>query len=79
MFTMLTMEPGPDVAPYHNRQIAVLRPGDWAAWLFLTKPEAELLRPMPAGSLDVQTLAPVIGKIQAGGEVEMMPRPGGGR
>lgn len=23
-FTMLTMEPGLDVAPYHNRQIAVL-------------------------------------------------------
>ena len=25
-FTMLTTEPGPDVAPYHNRQIAVLPP-----------------------------------------------------
>ena len=23
-FTMLTTEPGPDVAPYHNRQVAVL-------------------------------------------------------
>lgn len=27
-FTMLTTAPGPDVAPIHNRQIAVLPPGD---------------------------------------------------
>ena len=50
-FTMLTTEPGPDVAPYHNRQVAVLRPGDWGAWLSLTKPEQDLLKPLPAGSL----------------------------
>ena len=30
-FTMLTTEPSTDVAPYHNRQVVVLRPGDWAA------------------------------------------------
>lgn len=35
-FTMLTTEPGPDVAPYHNRQVVVLRPEDWAAWINLT-------------------------------------------
>jgi putative SOS response-associated peptidase YedK len=52
-FTMLTMEPGPDVAPIHNRQIAVLRPNDWSAWLWLTKTEGELLKPLPAGSLSV--------------------------
>ncbi|HTK34528.1 MAG TPA: SOS response-associated peptidase family protein [Caulobacteraceae bacterium] len=52
-FTMLTTEPGPDIAPYHGRQIAVLRPEDWAAWLWLTRPEGELLRPLPAGSLSV--------------------------
>ena len=52
-FTMLTTEPGPDVAPYHNRQVAVLPPDDWAAWIYLTRPEAELLRPLPAGSLTV--------------------------
>ena len=28
-------------------QVAVLRPEDWAAWLYLTKPQAELLRPLP--------------------------------
>jgi putative SOS response-associated peptidase YedK len=55
-FTMLTTAPGEDVAPYHNRQIAVLRPEDWAAWLYLTKPEAELLRPPPGGALAVTTV-----------------------
>lgn len=55
-FTMLTTEPGPDVAPIHNRQIVVLRPEDWAHWIYLTKSERELLRPLPAGSLDVETV-----------------------
>jgi putative SOS response-associated peptidase YedK len=55
-FTMLTTEPGADVAPYHNRQIVVLRPEEWASWLSLAKPEAELLRPLPAGSLRVETV-----------------------
>ena len=32
-FTMLTMPPGPDIAPYHDRQIAILDRADWAAWL----------------------------------------------
>jgi hypothetical protein len=39
-----------------NRQIVVLRPEDWAAWIHLTKTEAELLRPLPHGSLDVATV-----------------------
>jgi putative SOS response-associated peptidase YedK len=53
-FTMLTTEPGPDVAPYHDRQVVALRPRDWGAWLDLTRPEAELLRPLPTGSLTAQ-------------------------
>jgi putative SOS response-associated peptidase YedK len=55
-FTMLTTSPGPDVEPYHPRQVVVLRPEDWGAWIYLTKPERELLRPLPEGSLDVQTV-----------------------
>ena len=55
-FTMLTTAPSADVAPYHDRQVAVLRPEDWAAWLYLTKPEAELLRPLSKGSLEVTTV-----------------------
>jgi putative SOS response-associated peptidase YedK len=50
-FTMLTTQPGADVAPYHDRQVVVLPRDDWGAWLDLTRPEAELLRPLPAGSL----------------------------
>jgi len=53
-FAMLTIEPGPDIAPYHDRQIVVLRPEEGVAWLHLQKPEAELLRPLPAGGLDVE-------------------------
>jgi putative SOS response-associated peptidase YedK len=48
---MLTTRPGPDVAPVHDRQVGVLAPSDWRAWLDLTRPEGELLRPLPAGSL----------------------------
>ena len=57
-FTMLTTEPGPDIAPIHDRQVCVILPEDWAHWLFLTKPEEELLRPLPAGTLDVVTVRP---------------------
>lgn len=55
-FTMLTTEPGPDIAPIHDRQVCVLKPEDWAAWLFLTRPEAELLRPLSAGTLVVEVV-----------------------
>jgi putative SOS response-associated peptidase YedK len=52
-FTMLTTAPGPDIAPFHDRQIVVLLVQDWASWLYLDRPEAELLKPLPAGSLAV--------------------------
>lgn len=55
-FTILTTEPGPDVAQIHNRQVVVLDRTDWAAWLDLTRPEPELLRPLPGGSLQVEQL-----------------------
>ncbi len=53
-YTMLTTEPGPDVAPYHSRQVVVLRPDDFAGWLDPAVPAADLLRPLPAGSLAVE-------------------------
>ena len=56
-FTMLTSEPGPDVAPYHSRQVCVLREADWAAWLDAQVPARDVLRPLPEGSLTV-TLSP---------------------
>jgi putative SOS response-associated peptidase YedK len=53
-FTMLTCEPGPDVAPIHNRQVIVLDRDQWAAWLDPNTPEKELLRPSRAGTLQVK-------------------------
>lgn len=53
-FTLLTTVPGPDVAPIHSRQMVVLRREEWQGWLDLTKPEHELLKALPAGSLAVE-------------------------
>ncbi len=53
--------PGPNIAPFHDRQVVVLPVQEWASWLYLDKSEAELLKPLPARSLTV-TLA------RAGGE-----------
>ena len=57
-FTLLTTEPGPDVAPIHDRQMVILNRDDWSAWLDLTRPEGELLQPLPAGSLQVEQVRP---------------------
>jgi putative SOS response-associated peptidase YedK len=53
-FTMLTIAPGADVAPYHDRQIVTLRPEDWARWLDPRTPEGDVLRPLAAGGLKVE-------------------------
>jgi putative SOS response-associated peptidase YedK len=53
-YTMLTAEPGPDVAPYHSRGVAVLGRGQWADWLDPAKPPADVLQPLPPGSLEVE-------------------------
>ena len=53
---MLTTSPGPDIAPFHDRQVVVLRPENWAAWLSLTKPLEDLLQALPAGSLSEETV-----------------------
>jgi putative SOS response-associated peptidase YedK len=53
-FTMLTTAPGPDIAPYHGRQIVVLPRAGGLDWLDLAKPEEEILRALPAGSLTHQ-------------------------
>jgi putative SOS response-associated peptidase YedK len=52
-FTMLTTEPGPDVAPYHGRQVALLLPEQWRAWLSYAQPASELIGRLPAGTLEV--------------------------
>lgn len=50
-FSLLTAEPGPDVAPYHDRGVLPLAPEDWADWLFDRRPAGDLLKPPPAGTL----------------------------
>lgn len=52
-FTMLTMPPGPDIAPYHDRQIVLLDRSRWADWLDPSVPASEVAQMLPAGSLDV--------------------------
>lgn len=51
-FTLLTGAPGPDVAPYHPRQVVILPPEHWARWLDAGQP-APPLAPAPAGTLKV--------------------------
>jgi putative SOS response-associated peptidase YedK len=53
-FTVLTMPPGSDVAPYHDRQISILDRVDWAAWLDPLVSAKTILKPLPAGTLAVE-------------------------
>ena len=53
-FTILTTEPGPDIAPYHSRQVVVIDRADYAGWLDGSAPSADLCRPAPAGTLAVE-------------------------
>lgn len=53
-WTMLTVAPGDDIAPYHNRQIALLRPPHWRSWLDGSARSTDVLKPCAAGSLDVE-------------------------
>jgi putative SOS response-associated peptidase YedK len=53
-YTMLTTAPGPDVASYHNRGVAVLGREHWKPWLDSSVPAQDLLQPLPEGSLSVE-------------------------
>ena len=55
-FTMLTTAPGPDIAPYHSRQIVILDRSQWGAWLTPARDTAALIRPAPAGTLAAHPL-----------------------
>ena len=54
---MLTMEPGPDIAPDHDRQIVILERDTWSDWLDSTIPAQSLIKPLAAGSLHVKQVA----------------------
>jgi len=53
-WTMLTTEPGPDIAPYHDRQIVLLSAEQGRDWLDLTRPQTEMLAPAASGTLNVE-------------------------
>lgn len=50
--SLLTCPPGPDIAPYHDRQIVILPAEHWAAWLNIGRPQPPIA-PAPAGTLSV--------------------------
>ena len=52
-FTLLTCQPGADVAPYHNRQVVLLSPRDCIAWLDPATSAHDFTKPLPEGSLHV--------------------------
>lgn len=52
-FSLLTMDAGPDIAPYHHRQIIPLARDQWADWLDPRVPSGDILGWLPEGSLDV--------------------------
>ena len=55
-YAILTTTANDDVAPYHDRQMAVLRRDQRLAWLDLTTREEDLLKPLPAGAFAVSRL-----------------------
>lgn len=55
---MLTMDAGPDVSPYHHRQIIPLSRDQWADWFDPAVPSADILHHLPKGSLPVTQIYP---------------------
>ena len=56
-FTLLTVPPGPDIQPYHNRQIALLAVPQWRDWLDGAVSSKAMLHPSTAGGLSVEAAA----------------------
>src|SRR3546814_8254160 len=57
-FTMLTMDAGEDVAPYHHRQIIPLTRDQWADWLDPSVPAQDVLRYLTKGRLPAARVFP---------------------
>lgn len=53
-YAILTIEAYADIAPFHDRQMAVLTRDQRMAWLDGLVPEEEILRPLPAGAFRVK-------------------------
>ncbi|OHV78835.1 hypothetical protein LCM4573_26130 [Rhizobium sp. LCM 4573] len=62
-YAILTTTANDDVAPFHDRQMAVLRREQRMEWLDLTRAAAEILQPLPPGSFRVSSHSD--GRVQA--------------
>ncbi|HEY2706586.1 MAG TPA: SOS response-associated peptidase family protein, partial [Caulobacteraceae bacterium] len=51
-FTLLTCDPGPEIAALHDRQVVIIERADWNAWLTAEEPPSELLRALPEGRIE---------------------------
>lgn len=58
-YTILTSEPGPDVAQWHNRQLVALEPHDWETWLDVDAAYDRLVQPPAVGGLLQATQVPI--------------------
>lgn len=58
-FTLLTMEAGDDIRPYHGRQIIPLTRNQWADWLNPEVPAKQILKYLPSGMLNVTQVYPL--------------------
>ncbi len=56
-YAILTIEANADIAPYHERQMAVLTRHQRMDWLDGIMPEEEILRPLPARTFRVSPLS----------------------
>ena len=52
-FAGITVEAYPDIAPFQDRHLAVVREGDWMEWLQGERLAESILRPFPVGSFRV--------------------------
>ncbi|MCW2397950.1 SOS response-associated peptidase family protein [Sphingobium sp. B2D3C] len=58
-FTLLTMDAGDDIKPYHHRQIIPLARDRWADWLNPKVPAEDVLEYLPTGMLTVTQIYPL--------------------
>jgi putative SOS response-associated peptidase YedK len=52
-FAGITVEAYPDIAPFQDRHLAVVREEDWMDWLEGSRSAESILRPFPFGSFKV--------------------------
>lgn len=53
-FAALTVPAYPDIQPFKDRHVAIVRQEDWQAWLTGALPMERLMRPFPKGSFAVR-------------------------